>query len=62
MEPYNPRQWSSRQPVSGSQMVFSQRGTSAGPSNTRETTGMEGSSQLACTNVSYRVRRMSLDE
>lgn len=51
MEPYNPRQWSSRQPVSGSQMVFSQRGAHAGPSNTRETTGMEGSSLLA--NIPY---------
>lgn len=50
MEPYNPRQWSSRQPVSGSQVTFAaQRGSSAGPSSTREATGMEGSSLSLCS-------------
>ena len=39
MEPYNPQQW--RGQVSGSQMVFQQR-ANAGPSSTREVTGMEG--------------------
>lgn len=39
MEPYNPRQWSSRGQVSGSQMVFQQRQSTV-PSS--QVTGMEG--------------------
>lgn len=42
MEPYNPQQW--RGQASGTQMVFQQRGN-AGPSSTREVTGMEGASE-----------------
>lgn len=46
MEPYNPRQWSNRGTVSGTQMVFQQRGGTAGPSSaapsTMQSTGMEG--------------------
>lgn len=45
MEPYNPRQWSSRGHVSGSQMVFQQR-QSTGPTSTNQVTGMEGVSVL----------------
>ena len=41
MEPYNPRQWSSRGQVSGTGMVFQQR-ANAMPQSTREITGMEG--------------------
>ncbi|KAF2770549.1 hypothetical protein EJ03DRAFT_373659 [Teratosphaeria nubilosa] len=41
MEPYNPRQWSGRQ-ISRSQMAFGRSGNAAaGPSSTREVTGME---------------------
>lgn len=41
MEPYNPRQWSSRSQMSGSQMVFQQR-QSSGPASSSQVTGMEG--------------------
>lgn len=41
MEPYDPRQWSNRGQVSGTQMVFQNRG-SAAFTGTREATGMEG--------------------
>ena len=40
MEPYNPRQWTNRQAVSGSQMVFQQQLGSV--QTTRDATGMEG--------------------
>lgn len=41
MEPYNPRQWSNRGQVSGSQMVFQQRQGNM-PVSTGQMTGMEG--------------------
>ena len=44
MEPYNPRQWSSRGQVSGTQMVFQQRAPSV-PQSSRDATGMERTSQ-----------------
>lgn len=47
MEPYDPRQWSSRGQVSGAQMVFQHR-ASAGTMGTREATGMEGALQVNC--------------
>ncbi|CAK4032286.1 (R,R)-butanediol dehydrogenase [Lecanosticta acicola] len=40
MEPYNPRQWSSRGHVSGSQMLFQQRQANV-PANAAQMTGME---------------------
>ena len=43
MEPYNPRQWSNRGQVSGTQMVFQQR-ASVVPRTTQNATGMEGTS------------------
>lgn len=56
MEPYNPRQWSSGAPVSGSQITFQQRGHSTGPTNTMEATGMEGSSNLTMYQISAHVQ------
>lgn len=61
MEPYNPRQWSNRGQVSGSQMVFQQRHATV-PASTAQITGMEGSYRLMHVYVQLSGKSCAQDE